>query len=143
MALALHNYSLFRTSFLATTPSLLTLFHPPLLLLRAKVSAFVLHLPGTPSPTSPGVCPPAQTPLWYSKAIPEGPVYFTAAASSQQHLLFPSRSYSFSIYTPFSHAGHLIQNEPHESSDCVGFIFCCFPKIQPGSSTGRHPTNVC
>ena len=92
VALALSNYSLFRTSFLDTTPSLLTLFHPPLLLLRVKVSVFVLHLPGTPSPTSSGVCPPAQTPPWYSKALPEGPVYFTTAASSQQHLLFPSRS---------------------------------------------------
>ena len=63
---------------------------------------------------------------------------FTTAASSQQHFLFPSPSYSFSIYTPFSHACHLLKNEPHDS-DCVSFIFCCFPKIQPGSSTGKAP----
>ena len=46
---------------------------------------------------------------------------------------------SFSIYTPFSHACHLLHNEPHENSDCVSFIFCCFPKIQPGSSTRKAP----
>ena len=91
---------------------------------------------GHPPPPPSGVCPLDQTSPWCSKALPEGPVYNCSLFSAA--FLFPSPSYSFSIYTPFSHACHLLK-KPHENSDCVSFIFCCFPKIQPGSSTGKAP----